>query len=456
MLPDRGTARDDVLARSCARHDHVQSRASWGEALEVHSQARLDEIAHVLIGVTSDPPLRGRLDRAASKPGPEWWQDLVEEAIRHRVGYHLLQSVAEGGASPPPQRVGIRLEQHVAEVNGWLDLRLAEIRRVLAHLGAIGLSDCVVLKGPSLCALYPSPYFHPIADLDLLAPSDRADLLLRGLADLGYRPRMMRYPEETWDEAMPAEVRRRLSEPRDLPAFMREEGGVTYSVDVKTPRHHMEFRPLILDDMLQRAEPDEVCGIALRRLCWSDALLWMAAHAWWHHLHRELWIEQLAAMGRLVRTKMTPQRWEQAATTIESYAREQQRLWPATDDVARAYAARQGVPASWPALIWEDVRAQVHLALDLVRRIYGTPVPESMLAATRPAEPRLLDASGDGGGFPTYRFYLWRTDRQRRLFGLQWLPLNDLIGRGLLAEWFSLPHTFAVRLGPERPLSEFA
>jgi hypothetical protein len=111
--------------------------------------------------------------------------------------------------------------------------------------------------------------------------------------------------------------------------------------------------------------------------------------------------------------------------------------------------------ASWPQVIWEDVRAQVCLPLSLAKQLYGTPVPESVLAATRPSDLRLLDLVGDGSDYPLYRFHLWSVDPVRRMFGLQWVPLEELIKCGAVEGWFALPHTVAVRLGHEGPLEEF-
>lgn len=417
---------------------------------------RFDEIGRVLIGVTSDPPLQGSLDRVASQPGPDWWQDLVEEALRHRVGFHLLQSQSGAGSGRFPQVPRLRLELQVSEVNRWLDLRLIETRRVLGHLEKVGLRDCVVLKGPPLCALYPSPYFHPLADLDLFAPTDGVDLLLKGLDDLGYRARMWSYAQGKWHDATPSELRRRRSETRDLPAFARSQQGITYAIDVKTPRHHTEFRPLVLEDMFERAESDEACGITLRRLSWPDTLLWLAAHTWGHTVRRRLWLEQLTTLDRLIRARITSEGWEQVVSTTERYAKEQERLWPQIDRAAREYAMQQGMSASWPDVIWEDVRAQVHLPLSLAKQVYGSPVPQSVLEATKPADVRLLDLVGDGSGFPLYRFYLWQVDPVRRIFGVQWLPLEELIKQGALEGWFGVSHTFATRLGPERPIEDFA
>lgn len=200
---------------------------------------------------------------------------LIAEAERHGVS-GLLAYAAGPDAGPVFEALRRRLMLEE-------ELRLGEMRRVIAALGGAGVG-AVILKGSALAYThYPEPWCRTRADLDLLIAREHRTRAGQALQALGYVPGDL--VSGTWL------MQQDLWE-RDLVA------GSIHMVDV-----HVEFTNraffathLPARDGLSRAVPAPFAGPCGRQLDTVDALLFSCVHRVAHHSRdaRLVWSGDLA------------------------------------------------------------------------------------------------------------------------------------------------------------------
>lgn len=125
-------------------------------------------------------------DDAARERSAAQWRALLACARRHRVGALLAAGIARTGAPIPPEHADflrrLRQSQHA---------RMRRSERALAELAlqfAAADLPFALLKGIAVGQLYyDEPLDRRAVDIDILAPSERADAF-EILRELGYRP----------------------------------------------------------------------------------------------------------------------------------------------------------------------------------------------------------------------------------------------------------------------------
>jgi hypothetical protein len=208
------------------------------------------------------------------------WQGLSGEAERQRMAPLLYFYLRACGAVIPSfvrdQLAALSLRHRLASVARG---------RVLAELlgaCAAGGVKTVLLKGAALAYMvYPKPELRPMRDVDLLVAAEQAPQLHAIAGRLGFHA----VPEPEF-----------LASDKHFPALVREEGGITLSLEIHTQLYDSLWRkqPAPTAELLARARPFTLDG----QPAWSLALEDMLGHIYQHMVIEEIrWIGVADLLG---------------------------------------------------------------------------------------------------------------------------------------------------------------
>jgi hypothetical protein len=292
------------------------------------------------------PPERGCPEPARSTPAE--WEELFNEAYRHRVTPQLYRRLRAEAIAPfvPPD--GLRaLRLGVARQMADTARLQRELVAVLRCLRGVGITP-ILLKGTHLAtAVFPEPLLRGMVDFDLLFRRAELAAAEDALCADGYRtPRTVSIDEICAHE-------------HHIPRLRRE--GRMYVLELHwTLVPPDDGLPIDPADFWSRAQPVTVFGEPALVLAPEDALLHVCLHAAVHHLF-DHGIRPLVDVAALV---------DRYGATID---------WAAVESRARAWGIEHGV----------------YLLLELARRDAGVAVPADFLGRLQPRDvpPAVLEAA---------------------------------------------------------------
>ncbi len=280
---------------------------------------------------------------AAYKDAGDMWPLFLDMADGHGVTPLIADRWQALGVL---DRVPIQARERLIEAYHDNTARNENVRRdvieywqILAQAGI----PAILLKGwPLVETLYAAPALRLVTDVDFLTPSDRAQDGLRALEAAGLEP--LPHNRDAWVE-------------KHLPGYWRLNGRtVTYPLaNLFDPLHprpvelhvrlwEANFRGLRLRDpagVWERSRVTNVAGSPMRILSLEDTLVHLCAHWACHWIEREARLSQLVDVDRFVR--------------------------------------RYGNRLDWQAILQASDAARVtrfvFAALDVARRLLGTPLP---------------------------------------------------------------------------------
>lgn len=269
------------------------------------------------------------------------WRAAGSIAGTHRVAAYARAAHGRAQRAIPPHVDGM-LRQEVLATTGRVLLLDAALTRIAADFEAASVS-VTVLKGPALArTIYPRPEFRPYGDLDLtVRAADEA-----AAVTILERLRFHEIPFEAESARLAHAAHIHEGSPYHR-KFTDDAGQVL--VELHLDSLQLGMRPVCESGRWRRALPLPSTPGALM-LCPEDQLVQLSAHAHKHGFERLIWIKDI---DLLIRTYSDRIRWT----------------------VVNAVADREGVRSS----VWYTVL--------LTRRLLGTPIPQSAMAALAPAPP---------------------------------------------------------------------
>ncbi|HSU13331.1 nucleotidyltransferase family protein [Longimicrobium sp.] len=325
-------------------HARTADRADRGDAERRPVSARELLLRAARMGTAEDDASLGGME----------WPHVFALAERHRMIPLLHRHLAD---APLPAEVSAELRaRNRDEVHRALRLA-AELRRLLAALGAAGI-EVLAYKGPALAVqAYGDLSLRSFVDLDLLVRPGDVPRALGVLDAQGYAPALA---------LSPAQERYFRRVDGDYPLVHRQtELLVELHARVSSERFCM---PVETHGLMRRAQSVPVGGGAMRTLGDDDLLLVLCVHGAKHRWKRLEWLAAVAALLRGQRGDV--------ATVLE-----------------RATQAR--------------ARRTVLLGLSLARRLLDAPLPPAVVreiegdaALSRLADEavrRMFEETGDEG-----------------------------------------------------------
>jgi Uncharacterised nucleotidyltransferase len=301
----------------------------------------LNEAAFV-VWCAREPGRRPAGSLAALAASVRRWDRVVALADRSRMTAYVHRAVAEAGCAVPPA-AGDELARRRLEAAARTLLVAAELAEALAVLRGAGV-PFLVLKGPALArTVYGDASLRPYDDVDLAVRGADLPPAVAALRAAGWTvcddPR-----DDAWRLAAG-----RVRHGAGFHRVLRSPRGP--HVELHTDVLAMGLSPLCEDARWARARPLPGLAGALA-LDPADQVVALAVHAHKHGFERLLWLKDLDLLAGGDRVD-----------------------W----DLVVATARREGVAGS----VW--------YALELCRRLLGTPVDRRLLRRLAPAPPlRLL------------------------------------------------------------------
>lgn len=283
-------------------------------------------------------------------------------------------------------------------------LREADVREVLAFLGAAGV-ETLVLKGTALAYdLYEAPELRPRADTDLLIRRERLDAARAAFASAGYAAAVTSGDEHGV---------------RQMAFTRRDAQGIEHEYDVhwavsNTPlfAHALQF-----DEVWSRSVPLPRLGPHARGLNRVDALMLACIHRVAHHHDDErlIWLIDIV----LLRDRMS--------------AAEHEEFW--------RRAADRGIVAVCSRSIEQAEALRDGAASDLA----ADWLPAERISAREPSSAFLDRDITHGGVLVANLRALSAAERVRRLWQLAFPPAEFMRKSFGVRSGFALPFLYAVR-----------
>jgi hypothetical protein len=341
------------------------------------------------------------------------------------LAWHLLENSGIK-ARRLPRRVRGKLAGWLKQGEEYEELRFCRSSALLSELKERGVR-CVLLKGPDLARCFPHPELRRYKDLDIFAPEEDLAKIKVALLSIGFRCRR----EDT-------EWRHGDTFAYHWPPYWHPEGEL-FSIEIHDPRHHSGGYLGLIDttEWLELAEPAIWQGIQFLALPKELSLLYACTHAHRHQfvLGGPRRLKNALDLYLLISSGIN---WEIFLDHYRRYLAAQKKVisWWAQELKHRGLS--QGEENGSPLFDWADLAAHVHYGLALARDIYGAAVPQSVMAATFPKEPRLLDVGlicEEG----KEKLFLWQIPPGGRFLEHAATPVKELIASGILQYWRQLP-----------------
>lgn len=215
----------------------------------------------ILVGAVTDP----------SSPPAIVSAEVLDEIARHRLASLAWDSITTSGAAPAwPEAIQASLRRASAAQALASELLDAELRRVIAGIGAAGIR-AVLIKGAALAYThYRRPHLRPRSDSDLVIDETDRDAAADALSTLGY------VRSDAVDGGL---ITQQFQWTREL------EPGLLHAVDVhwRLFNPHLFASVLPARSLLARAVPVPSLGTHALGPCGADALLLACVHRVAHH-----------------------------------------------------------------------------------------------------------------------------------------------------------------------------
>jgi Uncharacterised nucleotidyltransferase len=271
---------------------------------------------------------------------PDEWTDLVDVAIRQRVGTQLPETIVEHLPGPAAARLTESIEAAGRRTQRFKE----EFLNLAAAVESQGIR-IVALKGIYLAlGVYPATVVREMADVDVLVRHDDLESVAAAAYGLGYGDRSGRL-----DRA-----------PHHLPPLVKSGGSLEIHWRLAEPGIPPTASP---DELFSRVRPLAGAGNAFG-LAPEDALIHVCAHAAYSH-HFEQGMRPLCDLRALIAACGAAMDWDLV--------------------VAKA-------------LEWHSSRGVV-LALSLARDLLGVDVSANVIARLGGAAPASVSAAGVGQVF---------------------------------------------------------
>ena len=285
------------------------------------------------------------IDSVCAQLAPDEWEQLHELALVQRVSSLLWQRlVRHGRADLLPAATQQRMADHYYAMTVE-NLRLYhETGQILQQLHAHKI-PVVVLKGVHLgAAVYPNPALRLMNDVDLLFAQADVPAVAALFEALGY----------TSDE--PLLLERHFATDHHLPRLTKAGGTVGFEVHWRIT-YPEQGDTVVVAEFWPRTQPVTVAGVTVLAFCPEDLLLYICAHATYHH-HLEQGIRFLCDIDAIARCD----------TVLD---------WVAVTERAKRWGWTKGVG----------------LALTLAQQRLKTPIPDAVLRHLHAdaLDPAMLD-----------------------------------------------------------------